>query len=63
MQVLGVKRPIEHFDSAYIDEDLAMVIAYLIGHYTFEEIGAHYDRGRSTVSRNGKADEHGKWET
>lgn len=63
VQALGAKKPFCHFDGTYTDRDLAMVMAYLSGHYTLEEIGAHYGKGRSTVSRKVKAYELGKWET
>ncbi|MFT7319714.1 hypothetical protein [Congregibacter sp.] len=63
VQVLVAKRPLEHFDNIYIGGDLAMVMAYLSGHYTLEERGAHYGKGRITISRRVKAYELGKWET
>jgi putative transposase len=63
VQVLVAKRPLEHFENIYIGADLTMVIAYLSEHYTLEELGAHYVKGRSTVSRRVKAYELGKWET
>jgi putative transposase len=63
VQVLVAKRPLEPFENIYIGGDLAMVTAYLSGHYTLEELGPHYGKGRSTVLRRVKAYELGKWET
>jgi hypothetical protein len=64
VQVLGVKQDLEYYREKHGDRDTAMVLAYLSGHYTLDEIGTYFGKGRSTVSRKVKAYERrGKWET
>ena len=63
IQSLGARMPLEYYREKYSDHDTAMVMAYLSGHYTLDEIGSYFGKGRSTVSRKVKAYECcGKWE-
>ncbi len=54
IQVLSARKPLEYFRTKYPEKNNAMVMAYLSGHYTLEEIGIYFGRGRSTVSRKVK---------
>jgi putative transposase len=64
VQLLSAKQPLDYFSQCFADRDRAIVMAYLSGHYTLEQVGAHFGKGRSTISRKVKAYEAcGKWET
>jgi putative transposase len=64
VHILHARKPLEYFQTQCPNTDNAMVMAYRSGHYTLEEIGNYFGRGRSTVSRKVKAFEgSGKRET
>ncbi len=64
VQTLAARKPLAYYRASHADTDMAMVHAYLSGHYTLEEVGDFFGKGRSTVSRKVRAYEgRGKWET
>jgi REP element-mobilizing transposase RayT len=63
LHTLAPRKPLEYYLAAYADTDLAMIHAYLSGHYTLDQVGDFFGKGRSTVSRKVKAyEDPGKWE-
>jgi hypothetical protein len=48
---LSSKKPLSHFATKHRTRDAGMAQAYLSGHYTLAEVGAHFGVSYATVSR------------
>jgi putative transposase len=46
-----MSKPISNYRDQYIDENIAIKEAYLSGGYTMKEIGEHFGKHYTTISR------------